>query len=846
MKAFVNIGFVFLMLAIAVNTLAQRPVWHIAMTNKLGVGYRGYITKTITDKENSSYTVYHYKDSTNLNDFKVIGQDTNALVYKLDVNGKHLWQTNFSADGIRIIDIEVDENLNIYILLMVNNSITYVESSAGVSVLNTASINLVKMLPNGNVSWCKQVKGSNNKSYDGNYIYSDMVLDMDNNIHLFTCYKDSVSIDDSVVYFPDNIMTTAGFKVTTNGIVVKAKNIVTGVNSSFFGALIRKMGINEATGRIYVLLAGIRSNNFIDNVEINTTNTTHILAEFNSDMELEHYINLNPQTQNTDFLSCAPLANGDYIIGGHSLGNVTHTIIDSTINVTEFDRPFFARISSSGELIWLHSYLVERALIDFVEEVILSPDKKYVYVQFFLGEGDRMDLDGHMIDDIRGTWILAKYDVDGNYVWHLTSNYGGSTHLRQTLAVDSAGAVYFSEQTQRDFTLGCYVNTFFSKEDEVLFKISEKDDLIADFNICPGASETICPALEGQSIYWSTGERTQAITIKDSGTYTVRVNYKSCVYIDTFHVGYTDGSIDVSLGPDTALCSDEYVITANNYVEEYLWNTGDTTISITVNQTNEYSVRVKNKGCVGYDTINVTLKNIPVLVDIGSDTFICEGTSTQLNAQTNATSYLWNTNADNKTITVNKEGEYTVIVDSMGCKGYDTINVTSIPYPKPYLGQDTSICFERGSITLTAGIGDNYLWNTGETSPEIIVTKHGEYTVTVTNNGVCSSTDELVISNGCISTLYTPNAFSPNSNSFENRVFKPVGNGIIVITLSIYNRWGEMIHYQEGPNAQWDGTYKGTPVMQGRYMYVITYRAKTDSPDKFAIDTESGYLTLLR
>jgi gliding motility-associated-like protein len=63
--------------------------------------------------------------------------------------------------------------------------------------------------------------------------------------------------------------------------------------------------------------------------------------------------------------------------------------------------------------------------------------------------------------------------------------------------------------------------------------------------------------------------------------------------------------------------------------------------------------------------------------------------------------------------------------------------------PKPSLGNDTSLC-NGGSVTLDAGPGRFYTWNTGATTRTINVSSTGRYFVTV-SNGYCTGTDTINI-----------------------------------------------------------------------------------------------------
>ncbi|MFK7925965.1 MAG: PKD domain-containing protein [Bacteroidia bacterium] len=69
--------------------------------------------------------------------------------------------------------------------------------------------------------------------------------------------------------------------------------------------------------------------------------------------------------------------------------------------------------------------------------------------------------------------------------------------------------------------------------------------------------------------------------------------------------------------------------------------------------------------------------------------------------------------------------------------------------------------------------------------------------------------------------VFTPNAFTPNNDgrNDEFRVFAPNAR---VGELTIYNRWGEVLFRSADLTQGWDGTYKGSPVAEGVYVFVVT------------------------
>jgi gliding motility-associated-like protein len=105
-----------------------------------------------------------------------------------------------------------------------------------------------------------------------------------------------------------------------------------------------------------------------------------------------------------------------------------------------------------------------------------------------------------------------------------------------------------------------------------------------------------------------------------------------------------------------------------------------------------------------------------------------------------------------------------------------------------------------------------------------------------TVNNYLSSKYTLVVAygNGCVDSISTrvivennkldffvPNAFSPNAEKAENRLFKAYGNYIASFRMDIYNRWGEKVFNSDNINTGWDGSYKNQLAPIGVYTYLI-------------------------
>ncbi|MCX2582525.1 PKD domain-containing protein [Pedobacter sp. MR22-3] len=105
----------------------------------------------------------------------------------------------------------------------------------------------------------------------------------------------------------------------------------------------------------------------------------------------------------------------------------------------------------------------------------------------------------------------------------------------------------------------------------------------------------------------------------------------------------------------------------------------------------------------------------------------------------------------------------------------------------------------------------------------------GTYTVTlkVLNKEGCNSTTvQSVRIIGVPGYLNVPNSFMPASAKNEIRVFKAKGRGIKEWTMSVFNKWGQLLWESSklddgAPLEGWDGTYNGKEQPQGVYYWKI-------------------------
>ncbi|MBL7701900.1 MAG: gliding motility-associated C-terminal domain-containing protein [Ferruginibacter sp.] len=136
---------------------------------------------------------------------------------------------------------------------------------------------------------------------------------------------------------------------------------------------------------------------------------------------------------------------------------------------------------------------------------------------------------------------------------------------------------------------------------------------IADSDKFLGTDTSSCNALKldigveeifGVNYLWNTGSTDNKITTSGFGDYWLELDQNGCKIRDTVSVLPRAKPV-VYLGPDTSVCRNKSVVLNAGFFDTYLWSTGETTSSVSVNQTGTYSVTVTQAGCEASDTVVV-------------------------------------------------------------------------------------------------------------------------------------------------------------------------------------------------------------------------------------------------
>lgn len=293
-------------------------------------------------------------------------------------------------------------------------------------------------------------------------------------------------------------------------------------------------------------------------------------------------------------------------------------------------------------------------------------------------------------------------------------------------------------------------------------------DVLSDTTlICNNSDTYIKMNSDFVSQLWSNGLFFDSIKVKTPGVYSVRVvDAIGCIYDDTT-TALMATPMNITTTPVKASCgmsdgSASIAVSGSYAPHTFMWNTGDTTMSLTNIPGADYEVTVTDSiGCQNKQKVQV-LGAYPQ-ISSGWNYPTCNGDSdgkaeTKVDKGVMPYTYAWNAGGtpSNATNIQLKAGTYVVTVtDKSGCQTLDTVEV-----------KDPAVLVARGNVTAPSackmadgsivaytngGLAPySYQWSDGQRSKKAVGLTKGIYDVTITDSLGCQ-------------TISAAQVFDPNS-----------------------------------------------------------------------------------
>jgi subtilisin-like proprotein convertase family protein len=219
----------------------------------------------------------------------------------------------------------------------------------------------------------------------------------------------------------------------------------------------------------------------------------------------------------------------------------------------------------------------------------------------------------------------------------------------------------------------------------------------------------------------------------------------------------------------------------------YAWSNGQTTPTATGLAAGNYTVTVTaTGGCSSTATVSITQPASAVSGTTNSTATTCglsNGTASASGSGGSGSgySYAWSNGSTSASLSNLAAGSYTVtITDGNNCSTTRTVSVgSSTGITATTTGVQGTTCGQNnGTVTANGngGTGYSYSWSNGSTNQTLSGLAAGNYTVTVTAAGGCTSTASVVIASSSAVTASTSNVQN-TSCGLNNGSATAVGNG---------------------------------------------------------------------
>lgn len=195
-----------------------------------------------------------------------------------------------------------------------------------------------------------------------------------------------------------------------------------------------------------------------------------------------------------------------------------------------------------------------------------------------------------------------------------------------------------------------------------------------DTFLCSADSAQIMTLPQYTNWHWDNGQTTRSRWVYESGNYWVEGQWETCLNRDTVRVNFVEVNDPLKQDADSFCREGSLELRSDIEAQTYIWNTRQSTRSITVNTTGTYYLNVYTAHCHASDSIRVL--HYPADIRLGEDTGFCKEISLRLDAGSGSAYTWWPVSSTNRYFTVNDSGTYGVEkINQYGCIDADTIHV---------------------------------------------------------------------------------------------------------------------------------------------------------------------------
>ncbi|MFB9863661.1 PKD domain-containing protein [Rufibacter immobilis] len=359
-----------------------------------------------------------------------------------------------------------------------------------------------------------------------------------------------------------------------------------------------------------------------------------------------------------------------------------------------------------------------------------------------------------------------------------------------------------------------------------------------------------------------TAPGTYTVTLKAQGANTCEQTFSGAVTI--YPMPKANFSPTVGCVADAVMFQNSSSL-ASGQMTTWVWDFGDGNKTTSEQPTHTYSspgsytVSLTVSSALGCSQTVQKIIQIapPPIAQAGPDQLLCGQTSTRLSANAPAPATgVWTviqgtggsfSDASSPTATFSGSFHQTYLlrwtVSNSPCKSAtDEVQIRIEPTPAADAGPD--LLLEEGDKITLQGSGQGQLsWTPtiGLSNPDISnpfasPATSTTYYLHARSEAGCTNLDSMEVK--VVKRLQIPTAFSPNADGTNDTWVLEGIQDYPLISIEIYNRWGQLVYSTRGYPSPWDGKRNGSDLPIGAYYYII-------DPHN-GLPKKSGPLTILR
>lgn len=582
-----------------------------------------------------------------------------AFVAKYNSNGQLIWAKQFGGPGDTVPRsdmVAVDNNNNVIVCGNFNNTVDFDPGPGTFNITSSAHIQsfIVKLTAAGDFVWAKQF-GNAPEVYSGSSI-GDVECDAQGNIHLAGTFRGICDFDPGPgVSTLQSTSLRDGYlaKLTPAGDLVWARRIGNTTNDYYQYAELRGLAIDN-NNNVYA------TGDFRGTFDFDPGPGVYAVTAARADW---YVLKLNSQG---NFAWAAVMGGSEDEVGAHlDVDNMGSLFAIGTIGkVADMDPgPGTFTITTQG--IYGASAIVR-----------LTTNGGFISAAPFDGTGScltrRMVMDNAQNIYITGA-TGGNVDFDpGPNVFNVNPGYGQAPYVLKLGKCSNVTTATLNISACSSYTINNQVYDSTGTYYTTLQNTAGCDSIITlHLTINKKKTEQRIAICEGKSFFAGGALQTSPGTYTD----TLRSSLNCDSIVTTYLTVHAAPKPD--LGADRDLCTGTQSILTPGTFDTYVWQDGSTGASFTASQVGTYYVTVGDaRQCEASDTVRIAAIRPAPTAFLPLDTAVCAYGNLLLQPLENFSSYVWNTNATTRAISLSTPGTYWLEVkDRYGCIGRDSIVV---------------------------------------------------------------------------------------------------------------------------------------------------------------------------